>query len=107
MASAWGWRAHQRPPVQSGWTSVLASCLDDRGSLDHVAAQEPRAVEHHRVSRLAENNTSPNRLRPRQVGRVEARAEQSLGLADALKGSHDVQREGHDTIVVVFAKSRF
>jgi hypothetical protein len=31
---------------------------------------------------------------------VEARAEQNLGLADALKGSHDVQREGHDTIVV-------
>src|SRR5262245_42369420 len=24
--------------------------LDDRGPLDHVAAQKPRAVEHHRVS---------------------------------------------------------
>jgi hypothetical protein len=27
---------------------------------------------------------------------VEARAEQNLRLADALKGSHDVPREGHD-----------
>ena len=49
---------------------------------------------------VAENNPSPNRLRPRQIGRVEARAKQNLGLADALKGSHDVQREGHDTLVV-------
>ena len=49
---------------------------------------------------VAENNPSPHRLRPRQIGRVKARAEQTLGLADALKGSHDVQREGHDTLVV-------
>src|SRR5262245_53099871 len=49
---------------------------------------------------VAENNPSPNRLRPRQIGRVEARAEQNLGSADALTGSHDVQREGPDTIVV-------
>jgi len=49
---------------------------------------------------VAENNPSPNRLRPRQIGRVKARAEQNLGLADALKGSHDVQRKGHDTVVV-------
>src|SRR5215468_2311839 len=41
---------------------------------------------------VAENNPLPDRLRPRQIGGVEARAEQNLGLADALKASHDVPR---------------
>lgn len=31
---------------------------------------------------------------------MEVRAEQSLGSADALKGSHDVQRERHEPIVI-------
>jgi len=31
---------------------------------------------------------------------MEARAEQNLGFADALKGSHDVQREGQEAVVV-------
>ena len=42
----------------------------------------------------------PHRLRPREIGRVETRAEQSLGSADALKGSHDVQRERDEPIVI-------
>src|SRR5262249_60641635 len=84
----------------------LASCsCSIASSSTTLRLQEPRAVERHRVSNppafaVAENNTSPNRLRPRQVGRLEARAEQNLGSADALKGSYDVPRERRDTIVV-------
>jgi hypothetical protein len=48
----------------------------------------------------SQNNTCPDELRPREIGRVEARAEQSLGSADALKGSHDLQRERDEPIVI-------
>ncbi len=48
----------------------------------------------------SQNNTCLDGLRPREIARVEARAEQSLGSADALKGSHDVQRERDEPIVI-------
>src|SRR5262245_1368577 len=87
-----------RGPWQPGWTSVLASCSSPiAGSSTTLRLQEPRTIEHHRgletrlLSRLLRTTPLPNRLRPRQIGRVEARAEQNLGLADALQGSHDVQ----------------
>jgi hypothetical protein len=48
----------------------------------------------------SQNHAALTGLRPRKFGRVEARAEQSLGSADALEGSHDVQRERDEPIVV-------
>ncbi len=79
----------------SRWTSVLASCSSPIAGSSITLPRRSLARSSATVSRnppafaVAENNASPNRLRPRHVGRVEARAEQNLGLADALKGSHD------------------
>lgn len=39
-------------------------------------------------------------LRPWQVGRLEARAKPGLRAADALNGSHDVQRERDEPVVI-------
>ena len=40
------------------------------------------------------------RLRPREIGRVEARAKQGLRPTDALKGPHNVQREWDEPFVI-------
>src|SRR5215471_15526527 len=80
--------------------------LADRRFLDHVAAagasrgRAPPCLETRTLSRLL--RTTP-RLTGYGHGRSDAwRHERSRpwDLADALKGSHDVQREGHDTVVV-------
>lgn len=42
----------------------------------------------------------PDGFTAREIGRVKAPAEQSLGSADALEGSHDVQRELDEPIVM-------
>src|SRR5262245_42500098 len=99
--------------VHPGWMSVLASCSSMIAGPSITLPRKSLARSSTTVSRnppaftVAENNPSPNRLRPRQVGRMEARAEQNLGLADALKGSHDVQSEGNETSWCVFDNSRF
>ena len=48
----------------------------------------------------SQNNTCPDGSRPREIGRFDARAEQSLGSADALKGAHDVQRQRDEPFVI-------
>ena len=51
--------------------------------------------------------TDPTALRPRKGGRVQTRVKQGLRPAEALKGSHDVQRERDEPIVIsVEAASR-
>jgi hypothetical protein len=52
----------------------------------HITASRARA----RSFESLQSNTCLDGLRPREIGRVEARAKQGLRPADPLKGSHDV-----------------
>src|SRR5262249_41043082 len=94
------------PPPGSRHVRRVFGKFPSRVRRAHRATQRDAATYHglahprrYQSSRLR-TIPAPTGLRPREIGRVEARAEQSLGSADALKGSHDVQRERHEPIVI-------
>jgi hypothetical protein len=72
---------------------VLRSGTQQRGTVSRAAGVISPVRSSQTISALTG-------LRPREIGRVEARLKQSLRSADALKGSHDMQREGDEAAVI-------